>query len=77
MAWKSNVNKVREGDTILDFDGQIPNEQEAIDLINESGGTVVRIEEPHMPPNPHNFKHINYVTSTGKKGTIQIQKSGD
>ena len=71
--WKQNVNKVREGGTIPDLDGQVPTEQEAIDLINEAGGTVNRIEGPHESPNPHNYNHINYTTPSGLKGTIRIQ----
>lgn len=72
-AWRQNVDKVGEGGTIKDLNGQIPTEQEAIDLINESGGNVNRIEGPHEAPNPHNFNHINYTTSSGVKGTIQIK----
>ena len=72
-TWRDSVDKVRDGGTILDFNGQIPTEQEAIDLITESGGTVVRVDGPHMPPNPHEYNHINYVTASGKKGTIKIQ----
>ena len=51
----------------------MPTEQEAISLINESGGIVNRIEGPHNPHNPHNYNHINYTTPSGGKGTIQIQ----
>lgn len=41
-------------------------------LIKQSGGTALRIEGAHQFPNPHNYSHINYVTSTGAKGTIKI-----
>lgn len=72
-TWRNNVKKINEGGTIKDLNGIIPTDEEAISLINEAGGKVVRIEGPHNYPNPHNFKHINYVTSNGKKGTIQIK----
>jgi hypothetical protein len=55
------------------LNGQLPTQQEAIDLINEAGGTVNRIEGPHNEPNTHNFNHINYTTPSGGKGTIKIQ----
>jgi hypothetical protein len=66
-TWKQNVNKVGEGGTIRDLNGQVPTQQEAIDLINEAGGTVNRVEGPHNAPNPHNFNHINYTTPGGGK----------
>ena len=70
--WRQNVDKVKDGGTVLDLNGQVPTEQEAIDLINEAGGMVNRIEGPHIAPNPHNFNHINYTTPNGRKGTIRI-----
>ncbi len=72
-VWKKNVKKVEEGGTIKELDGGIPSEEETIALINESGGIVLRIEEAHPYPNPHNFRHINYTTFFGGKGTIQIK----
>lgn len=72
-TWRQNVDRVSEGGTIKDLNGQVPTQQEAIDLINEAGGTVNRIEGPHNSPNPHNFNHINYTTPSGGKGTIRIQ----
>lgn len=72
-AWKNNVNTVRNGGTMNNLNGQVPTQQEAIDLIKESGGTVNRIEGPHESPKPHSYNHINYTTATGKKGRIKIQ----
>jgi hypothetical protein len=72
-TWRANVSEVGSGGTIKSINGTIPTEQEAIDLINTSGGKVLRIEEPHAAPNPHNFPHINYETPSGGKGTIQIK----
>ena len=70
--WKTAIKQVADGGTIKDIDGQIPTQQEAIDLINEAGGDILRIEGPHEAPNPHNFHHINYTTPSGGKGTIKI-----
>jgi hypothetical protein len=70
--WKAAVKQVGQGGTIRGFNGQVPTQQEAIDLINEEGGQVLCIEGPHEAPNPHTFNHINYVTSGGVRGAIEI-----
>ncbi len=72
-TWRDYVNIIGKGGSIEALNGQIPTKLEAIYLINEAGGVVLRIEEPHQPPNPHNYNHINYMTSNGEKGTVQIQ----
>jgi hypothetical protein len=45
-------------------------------MIEESGGTVDRIEEGHGPDSVshHDYPHINYHTADGTKGTIRIQE---
>lgn len=58
--------------TITSLDGGIPTVGEATSLINQAGGTVLRVEGAHLPPNPHTFPHINYMTQSGLKGTIKI-----
>jgi RHS repeat-associated protein len=69
-AWRDAVNGVRSGgDVNLP---KVPTKQEGVDLINQAGGRIDRIEGPHLPPNPHNFPHINYTTPAGGKGTIPI-----
>ena len=73
-TWRGNVNTVSQGGTITALNGGIPTESQAIQLINQAGGNILRIEGPHMFPNPHDFAHINYLTSTGTKGTIRILK---
>ncbi len=71
-TWKENVRTVNQGGTITQLNGGIPTRQQAIRLIGDAGGSVVRIEGPHQYPNPHTFSHINYITSSGIKGTIKI-----
>jgi RHS repeat-associated protein len=58
-----------------DLLGKVPTEQEAVNLIEESGGKVERIEEGHPPGgvSPHENPHINYTTASGAKGTIDIK----
>ena len=71
-TWRENVSTVGKGGTITSLNGGVPSIAQAVQLINESGGTVIRIEGAHPFPNPHIYPHINYVTSTGVKGTIKI-----
>jgi uncharacterized protein RhaS with RHS repeats len=72
-TWRSNVKTVNAGGTIEKVNGTIPTQAEARQLIEASGGKIIRIDPPHAAPNPHNFPHINYLTSSGSKGTIQIR----
>lgn len=58
-TWRANVKTI---------DGGIPTVGEVTSLINQAGGTVLRVEGAHLPPNPH----INYMIQSGLKGTIKI-----
>jgi len=71
--WRQDVKTVKDGGTIKDLRGNTPTQQEAVDLINEAGGKVNRIEGSHKAPNPHTYPHINYTTPGGGKGTIKIK----
>ncbi len=71
-TWKGNVKTVGKGGTITSLNGGIPTKTQAVDLIQQSGGNVIRIEGAHNPSNPHNYPHINYETANGIKGTIRI-----
>jgi hypothetical protein len=64
---------VDQGGTIEDLGGVVPTQAQAEQLIEESGGTIQRIEDAHEPPSPHQYPHINYTTSNGVKGTLHIQ----
>jgi RHS repeat-associated protein len=70
--WRGAVRQVGQGGTIESIGGRVPTASEARALIKESGGRVLRTEPPHPSPNPHNYPHINYTTSSGAKGTIRI-----
>lgn len=70
-TWRENVNTVQDGGTITELSGGVPTQNQGIELIHQAGGEVIRIEDAHLPPNPHTFPHINYIV--GKiKGTLQI-----
>lgn len=73
-VWKDLAKIIRTGGTITELAGKVPSKVEAIRLIRETGGRIERIEGPHAFPNPHNYNHINYTTSSGNKGTIKIQE---
>ncbi len=73
-TWRENVKTVSEGGNIESINGIIPTEQEAIDLIEAAGGTYLRTENGHASPNPHYYRHVNYLTADGKKGAIRIQE---
>jgi len=69
-VWRDQVTAVgRGGDIKLNVTAT---RQEAIDLLEAVGCKIDRIEGPHLPPNPHQFPHINFTTPDGKKGTIPI-----
>jgi hypothetical protein len=70
--WRAALRAVESGGTIRDFNGTRATQQEAIDLIQQAGGRVDRIDPPHAAPNPHDFPHINYTTPSGGRGTIEI-----
>lgn len=71
-TWRENVSTVGNGGTITSLNGGVPTKAQAVQLINQSGGTPLRMEAAHPFPNPHNYTHINYVTRSGVKGTIKI-----
>jgi hypothetical protein len=72
------VKEVQKPGTKTTIKGQVPSEKEAIDLINEAGGKVQRIEPAHGPGSvsSHDYPHINYTTPSGEKATIRIQEGG-
>ena len=75
QTWRSNVEQTKSGGTIENFNGNVPTEAEARRLIEQSGGTINRVEGPHPAGgiSDHTYPHINYTTSSGVKGTIRIQ----
>ena len=70
-TWKQNVKTVQNGGTITSLKGGIPNRNQGVKLIAQAGGKVLRIEAAHLPPNPHNYPHINYLTR-GIRSALRI-----
>ena len=70
-VWRENVKTVQKGGTITSLKGGVPTREQGIKLINAAKGTITRIEGAHLPPNPHTYPHINYVTR-GIRSTLGI-----
>ena len=75
--YKDALKKIRrgsleEGDSV-DL-GFTPTEEQARQLLQDAGIDMskIRVENPHLPPY-HTYRHINYPTSGGGRGTIRIQ----
>ena len=63
---------VNQGGTLREAAGIVPNQARGVHLRCDAGGQVLRVEGPHAPPNPHQFPHINYTTSSGLRGALEI-----
>jgi hypothetical protein len=74
-AYKDAVNELRQAGTHETLGGKVPTQDEAIKMIEESGGRVDRIEEGHGADSvsPHDYPHINYYTEGNVKATVRIQ----
>ena len=71
-SYRAAVAAVDRGDTLETVGGVVPTQAEAEMLIEDAGGVVNRVDDAHLPPNPHQYPHINYTTSAGLRGTIRI-----
>jgi len=73
--WRNAVRVVERGGTIRGVMGKIPSYDEAVMLLEDAGGTIVRVEGPHSATSVAasiDFPHINFLTSSGKKGHLEI-----
>ena len=73
-SWKYNVEMVRGGGDVTSLKGGVPTQQEALDLIKEAGGEVIRIDPAH-PANgisTHTYPHIHYSINGSEKNIIKI-----
>jgi hypothetical protein len=60
-----------------DLNGKVPTKEEAIQMIEDAGGKVKRIDPAHGPDSVSTHKdypHINYETASGRKGTVRIKE---
>ena len=80
-AYKKAIKALQQPGTHETLNGRVPTQQQAEDMIAESGGIVDRIEDGHLPPSKssHDKPHINYYTkpnkmNKGEKATVYIQK---
>jgi len=72
--YRDALKSIQKGGTHVDV-GFIPTLSQARQLLEDAGVDMskIRVEDPHLPPNPHTYLHINYPTPGGGKGTIPIQ----
>jgi hypothetical protein len=72
--YRDALKLIQRGGPQVDL-GFIPTREQALQLLRDAGVDLssgeLRIEGPHLPPNPHDYPHINYPTPTGGKGTIR------
>jgi len=73
LNYEDRARLIPQGGATEGLGGVVPSQAQAEQLIEDSGGTIQRIEDAHVPPNLHQYPHINYTTSNGVKGTLQIQ----
>jgi RHS repeat-associated protein len=74
-AYRDAVKQLKQPGTHENLGGKVPTQDEAVQMIEESGGSIDRIEEGHGPESvsSHKGPHINYTTASGDKATIIIQ----
>ena len=66
-SYNKAIAELSQPGTHETLNGRIPTREEAVRMIEEIGGTVVRIEEGHPPGrSTHNDPHINYYLPRGK-----------
>jgi hypothetical protein len=79
-SWNAAVREVAsggEGGILRTVGGHVPTYEEAVQLIQKAGGTIVRVEGPHAAgggvAGHINFNHINYTTAGGVRSHLAIQ----
>jgi len=72
--YRDAMKAIQNGGTHVNL-GFVPTEAQARQLLEDAGVDLskIRVEDPHLLPNPHDYPHINYPTPGGGKGTIPIQ----
>ena len=76
QPYKDAVNELKQGGTHETLNGKVPTRDEAIKMIEESGGTVDRQEyvgHGFGSESTHDYPHINYYTEGNVKATVRIQ----
>ena len=78
--YKEALKQIARRGTHKTINGRVPTREEAVRLIEESGGKIERIEEGHHPDgdSTHTEPHINYLTPGqrpvgGHKATVIVQ----
>src|SRR5262249_48657633 len=78
-SWRAAVRDVAsggEGGVLRTVQGHVPTYEEAVQLIQEAGGTIQRVEGAHAAGGVAghiDFNHINYTTAGGVRSHLAIQ----
>lgn len=75
-AYKAAKDQLKQAGTHETLNGRVPTREEAVRMIEESGGKVDRIEEGHHPDgdSTHHEPHINYTTKERVKCVVRKQR---
>ena len=78
-SWFAAVREVAsggEGGVLRKVRGLVPTYEEAVQLIQEAGGTIQRVDKPHAAGGVAghiDFPHINFTTASGVRSHLAIQ----
>jgi hypothetical protein len=74
-SYRAAVKEISQPGDHTEVQGKVPTYDEAVRLIEDAGGKIVRTEPGHDPAgeSTHLYPHINYTTADGLKATVQIQ----
>ncbi len=68
--------EISQAGTHETLNGKVPTTNEAVRMIEETGGKIDRMDLEGHPPggvSDHTYPHINYTTSAGVKATVRVQ----
>jgi len=71
--WRAALQVLTKPGTHELLAGIVPTVEEATEMIEQTGGTIDRIEQ-HVPGgvSPHTYPHINYTTAEGEKAAVKV-----
>lgn len=78
-SWYAAVREIANGGpggVIRTVSGKVPTYEEAVALIEKAGGTIQRVEGPHVAggvAGQIDFPHINWTTAGGTRSHLAIQ----
>ncbi len=72
--YQKALNELKRAGTHETLNGRVPTLDEAIRMIEDSGGKFLRKESPHRPGrSTHTYYHVNYAIANGDLATVRVQ----